>query len=327
MLLFHISFQIDETPTGGGNQFLRALRNELKRRGVYTPDGRGSDIVIFNSFQNIPRTLKLRQANPNAIFIHRVDGPIRLYNRLDDPRDELVIRANALISDATIFQSKWSYQANIELGWPIVGPATTIGNAADPEIFRPRERRSPGQPLRVIAASWSSNANKGYDVYTWFDTYADQRKYQLTLAGNTPVAFKNVRTLGALTSAALAVELVKNDVYLTASRRDPCSNSLVEALTVGLPAVAFNDGGHPELVAEGGFLFEHPAQIPEMLDQIATNYDVFRARIRIPTISEIADAYIDFARELQAQRVRGMLPIKKLGRIDAAIASWQFRRH
>jgi glycosyltransferase involved in cell wall biosynthesis len=322
---FHVAFPVSDGPTGGGNQFLRALRGELAARGLLADDGHTAGIVLFNSYQNVPEVVALRRANPAAVFVHRVDGPMRLYNRADDPRDALAIEANALIADATVFQTQWCRTANRSLGWPERGPERVIGNATDPAVFRPRGGRAPGSRARVIATSWSSNPNKGFDAYAWLDANLDAARYEMTFVGNSPARFANLRTTGPLDSAGLAGELAAHDLFVTASRKDPCSNSLIEALTVGLPAVARADGGHPELVGQGGLLFDDHTEIPALLDRAVAGYEGYRSAIRVATIGAIADAYVDFARELADRRAAGRLPPRRPGMLAAAIARWRFR--
>ena len=323
--VFHIAFPVSDGPTGGGNQFLRALKGEFARRSLHSDDGGAARIVLFNSYQNVPAAVALRRINPDAVFVHRVDGPMRLYNRPDDPRDALAMEANALIADATVFQTDWCRTANRELGWLVRGPEAVIGNAADPAVFRPRSVRAPAVRRRIIATSWSSNPNKGFDAYAWLDANLDPTRYEMSFVGNAPATFARVRATGPLGSAALAAELAAHDIFVTASRKDPCSNSLIEALTVGLPAVARADGGHPELIGSGGLTFLAHEDIPALLDRVAGDYDSFRAAIRVPTISAIADAYVDFARDLLALRTAGRLAPRVPGFAAATFARWRFR--
>ncbi len=323
--LFHIAFPTTDAPTGGGNQFLRALGRELGRRGQIAADGARADVVLFNSYQEVPAAVTLRRANPDAVFVHRVDGPMRLYNRPDDPRDGLAMEANALIADATVFQTRWCREANRELGWAASGPEAVIGNAADPNVFRRRAARLPAGRVRVIATSWSSNPNKGFDAYSWLDSNLDFARFEMTFVGNSPVGFASIRSLAPMDSPGLAAELGAHDVFLTASRKDPCSNSLIEALTIGLPAVARADGGHPELMGGGGLLFADHAEIPGLLECVAREYETFHAGISVPSIGTIADDYDAFARELVDMRRAGRLEARRPGLLAAARVRWRFR--
>ncbi len=69
-------------------------------------------------------------------------------------------------------------------------------------------------------------------------------------------------------------------------------NSLIEALTCGLPAVYLQSGGHPEIVNQAGAGFEAAEQIPELLDQIVESYDAFQSRISLPSIQEVSEQYL-----------------------------------
>ncbi|HEC14667.1 MAG TPA: glycosyltransferase family 1 protein, partial [Rhodospirillales bacterium] len=168
---FHIMFEFRPGPYGGANQFLKALRDALARAGAYTDDPAMADVVLFNSHHRLADVFRARRAFPGKIFIHRVDGPMSLYNDPADKRDGKVIAANRLMADATVFQSRWSRDENRRLGWLPSGPESIIGNAPDPALFnrvRPFSPLSRGK-VRLIATSWSDNQNKGFDVYRYLD--------------------------------------------------------------------------------------------------------------------------------------------------------------
>ena len=161
----------------------------------------------------------------------------------------------------------------------------------DSVLFHPPAAREPleGRRVRVIATSWSDNANKGADVLAWLDEHLDHERYELTFAGRSAESFDRLRAVGPLPLEALAVELRRNDVYLAPSRNDPCSNALLEALASGLPAVYRMSGGHPELVGDAGVPFDAPDEVPEALDRLVAELDERRAATRVAPLSEVAD--------------------------------------
>jgi glycosyltransferase involved in cell wall biosynthesis len=85
-------------------------------------------------------------------------------------------------------------------------------------------------------------------------------------------------------------------VYLAASLDDPCSNALLEALATGLPALYRQSGGHPELVGEGGIGFDEVEELPAALDRLAAELETRRAAIRVPSLSDVADRYLEVLR-------------------------------
>jgi glycosyltransferase involved in cell wall biosynthesis len=167
-------------------------------------------------------------------------------------------------------------------------------NAADPEIFHPRGRVefSRNRKIRLIASSWSDNVNKGASVYQWLDEHLDWDQYEMTFVGRSPVAYKNIRMIPAVDSYRMADLFRTHDIYITASKNDPCSNTLIEALTCGLPAVYLQSGGHPEIVKQAGVGFEAAEQILGLLDQVVDGYDAFQSAISLPSIQEVSEQYL-----------------------------------
>ena len=121
----------------------------------------------------------------------------------------------------------------------------------------PTPRREPSRRPACprIAPSRSVNPRKGADTFTRLDGHLDRDRYELTYLGQAPVLFEWIRAIGPLGSDEVAAELRRGDVYVAASRDDPCSNALLEALACGLPAAYLGSGGHPELVGKGGLPF------------------------------------------------------------------------
>ncbi|MCG3772762.1 MAG: hypothetical protein JW384_03981 [Nitrosomonadaceae bacterium] len=154
--------------------------------------------------------------------------------------------------------------------------------------------------VRLISASWSDNPRKGGPVYKWLDEHLDWDCFEYTFVGRTQEHFKNIQHVQAVPSEGLAQLLRQHDIYITASERDPCSNSLVEALTCRLPALYYNDGGHPELVGFGGLPFQKREEIPAQLERLVACYGQFQSLICVPTIEEIATTYLQVMKRLIA---------------------------
>jgi len=296
LALFH---EFAPPPTGGGHQFLRALIAELERRWLTVEHDRispGTPACLFNSFNFDFRRLR-RFARDDVRFVHRVDGPIGTYRGFDDGTDARIAELNAELADATVVQSRYSLDAHRVLGIELVEPHL-VPNTVDPAVFHPPAERESltGRRVRVIASSWSDNPNKGADVLAWLDRNVDHDRYELTFAGRTDEPLKHVRLLGPMATEPLAAELRRNDVYLAPSRNDPCSNALLEALASGLPAVFRASGGHPELVGDAGVPFDAPEEAGAALDLLVDRLEERRAAIRLSTIADVADRYLEVLR-------------------------------
>ena len=300
LALFH---ELEPPPAGGGHQFLRALVRELRSRGLDVESNRisgGTAACLFNSF-NFDFARLRRFARDDCRLVHRVDGPIGVYRGFDDGTDRRIARVNDELADATILQSRFSLEKHTEFGYELRDPVV-IPNAVDPAIFHPPKGREPleGRKVRVVASSWSVNPRKGTETFAWLDRHLDRGRYELTYLGQPPVAFDWIRAVGPLASHEVADELRRGDLYVAASRDDPCSNALLEALACGLPAAYLQSGGHPELVGEGGLPFSSNEELPEVLDGLVHDLERFRARIATPSIASVADRYLEVLRFVPA---------------------------
>jgi glycosyltransferase involved in cell wall biosynthesis len=291
--VFH---EFEPPPAGGGHQFLRALVGELERRGVAVENNRisrGTSACLVNSF-NFDFARLRRFARDDCRMVHRVDGPIGTYRGFDDGTDERIAAINAELADATVLQSRYSLAKHAELGFALRDPVV-IQNTVDPAIFHPSEQRDTlaGWPVRVIASSWSQNPRKGGDVLAWLDRNLDPSRFALTFVGQSPQPFERIRHVGPVDSNGVARLLREHDVYLAASRDDPCSNALLEALACGLPAVYLDSGGHSELVGAGGLPFASSEEVPGVLERLVADLDVYRAHLSVPSIASVADDYLN----------------------------------
>ena len=292
LALFH---EFEPPPAGGGHQFLRALVRELRGRGLVVEVDRisgGTAACLFNSF-NFDFARLRRFARDDCRLVHRVDGPIGVYRGFDDGTDARIAALNAELAQATVLQSRYSLAKHAELGIELRDPVV-ISNTVDPAIFHPPAAREPraGGPLRVIASSWSQNPRKGADVLAWLDQNLDPSLATVTFVGQQPGRFERIRHVGPLDSHGVARLLREHDAYLAASRDDPCSNALLEALACGLPAVYLASGGHPELVGDAGVPFESVEDLPDALLHLASDLDGYRSQIGIPSLASVADAYL-----------------------------------
>lgn len=320
----HIIFPFQNGPYGGGNQFLKALREKFREINHYAETPEKADIFLFNSFQDISHTLRLKRKFPKTLFVHRMDGPISLYrNSQSKTADYLVFSLNNAIADATIFQSNFSQKENLKLGMRIDCLEKIISNASDPHLFYPKNGSTQfnNRKIKLISTSWSSNLMKGFDTYTYLDEHLDFSNYEYIFIGNAPVSFKNITVLPPQSSKKIAELLRASDIYITASKKDPCSNSLIEALSCKLPAVALNDGGHPELIQTGGELFDVPEEIPEKIKKISNNYTLYQEKIPIFSIKEKAEAYINFFQCILDKKNTGYLITKHISPLKQLLLS------
>ena len=211
----------------------------------------------------------------------------------------VIYALNKLFADANIFQSKWSRKKNYEEGMKKSNREAIIMNAPNPHLFNNKNKsRFNAKKIKIIATAWAPIESKGFDIYQYLDENLDFSKYEMIFVGESPIKFKNIKWIKPVPSKKLAEILKQQDIYLTASKNDPCSNSLIEALSCGLPAIVRNDGGHPELVKKGGVLFEGEKDIFAKIEKVSQNYIYYTSKIPKYSINEVGESYYAFIKKI-----------------------------
>jgi len=318
-LKINILFDFQESPYGGGNQFLKALKEQIILNNVYEENPEKADIILFNSHHKVKEVINLKKKFPDKIFIHRIDGPIYKIREADKKTDNIIYKINKHIADGTIFQSDWSLKENEKLGFHQFSPfQEIITNAPNPKIFNTKQKSdfNPKNKIKLIATSWSSNINKGFNIYKYLDNNLDFSKYQMTFIGNSPIKFKNIKHIKPLKSYELSQKLKEHDIFITASKNDPCSNSLIEALHCSLPAIALNSGGHPEIIKKGGLIFNNEEEIIDKINTISLNYNEYQNNIEVSSIKNVSEKYITFCKNILSQKMNHKYSPKKINFIN-----------
>jgi glycosyltransferase involved in cell wall biosynthesis len=286
-------------PSGGGNQFLAGLVGELRRRGLAVEVNRISGrtpVCLFNSFNFDDRRLR-RFARSGCRMVHRVDGPIGVYRGFDDGTDRRIFELNSELADTTVFQSRYSLEKHRELGLELRDPVV-IPNAPDPAVFNADGRvgLSADEPVRLITTSWSDNPRKGADVIAELERELDPARFRLTFVGRSPVTFERARIVPPVPSTEVARLLREHHVFVFASLNEACSNSLLEALACGLPALYVDSGSNAEVVGGGGLPFQDAAKAAARLDELVERWAELQAEIRVPALVDTADRYLEVLR-------------------------------
>ncbi len=318
---FHILFPFKAAPWGGGNQALHALRQALSNKGYYSDTMAEADVFVFNSHHNLPTVWRTARQYPRAIFLHRVDGPVTLIRQRDDGTDRLIFQANLALANGTIFQSEWSRQQNRQR-FPFGNkPSCVALNAPDTSIFRRRAYRQipENAKTKLIAASWSANWRKGFQDYQWLDKNLNFSQISFTFVGNAPIRFSHIDMLPPQDSHKLAKILAESDIFLTGSEKDPCSNALIEAMAVGLPAIARRDGGHPEIVGKGGMLYDDVDETPALISRLRNDYGRYQANLPLRHIDDVVAAYLSVAERCRAAPIS----VKSLIQLQALWFKWK----
>lgn len=315
-LKIHILFPFQEGPKGGGgNQFLKALKFHWQSLGAYEESLEKADVVLFNSHQWLRRVMKAKKSFPNKIFIHRIDGPLRTYRKKEAFLDNLIFKTNKFVADGTVWQSKWSQSQNKDIFSYKCPFETIIYNAPNEELFNRQGKSAFNKisKIKIIAVSWSTNLLKGFDIYKFLDENLDFKKYQMSFVGRVPMEFKNIKFLGQMDQVQLSFQIKQHDIFITASKVEACSNVLIEALSCGLPCLAFNSSSNPEIIGKGGELFNNAQDLLEKIDKIANNYADYQNNLPVFSLNKVAKGYFNFANKIFEQAQSGFYLPRQVG--------------
>ncbi len=270
-----ISYKVKNEAWGGGNQFLKNLRDKLLKMQQICNDPKDADIILFNSHHNLIETLFYKIRYPYKKFVHRIDGPISSYRGEKEKKlDKLIYLFNSKISNGTIFLSKWSKEENIKKGY-FANNNQVIYNAPDNKIFKEKKYSLDFQnrKIKIIASSWSENLLKGFDIFKYLDENLDFNKYQMTFVGNSKIQFKNIKMVKPVKSDLLYSYIESSDVFIFASKIESCSNLLMEAMATGIPVLVVDGTSNNEIFNSNGYIFKDKTDVINKLEKLVNNYE------------------------------------------------------
>ena len=163
-----------------------------------------------------------------------------------------------------------------------------IHNGCDLSIFHPiNHPPSKGKKWKIVTHHWSSNMNKGYNVYyvLWKILNNLNKNMEFVFIGqNVPDMFKEVPIVGPYVNDKLNFELTQCNIYITDSINDSCPNHVIEAISCGIPILYRNHPGggrelcqlFPDKIGESYSNFE---ELIIKLGLIKKNYEFYRNNI------------------------------------------------
>jgi hypothetical protein len=287
-----IGARLQKGPWGGGNQFASSLSDYLRRQGhqvAQALDRADLDIILLteprrssasSAFNDSDVWSYLSRVNPRALVVHRI-------NECDERKNTNWVNRRLAVAnrcaDHTVFISTWLRDVFRGHGLPIAEPSVIL-NGADRSIFHPNGGPPWKQPdkLRVVTHHWSSNLNKGFDVYRRFDQLLGRppfgEMFAFTYIGRVPAAvtFRHATLEAPLAGRALGEALGRHHVYLTASLNEPAGMHHVEGALCGLPLLYRPSGALQEYCEGFGLPFDD-ATFESRLWEMRERYGELRA--------------------------------------------------
>ena len=295
MIKLSIGANIIDSPWGGGNKFAIVLGEFLKNKGwkvVTDLKDNDIDIVLMTEPRKYSASSNYNQfdisryliRNPNAIVIHRINNCNRSRNTRNLNR--YLMRANK-VADYTIFISNYLKKVYVNGNLFKGDNFKVIKNGADNKIFNKtgRVKWNRKKYLRIVTHHWSSNYNKGFDIYKELDEISLRpvcgRSIKFYYIGNIPKGFKfkNTTVIPPLNVRELVKEIKKNHIYVTGARGEGAGMHHIEAALCGLPILYRNDGALPEYCSGFGVMFNGKMDFIEKLKKIIGRYDYYFDRM------------------------------------------------
>jgi len=288
-----------EKPWGGSNSFILNLIKYLKYRGVDITFNLRSDfdVLVLNGAYRAPgkmidygRIRKLKEKGHIGFFsglagrrkktdlkiVYRLDGLRKVYAGIDSKMDEIQLKCMDL-ADHIVFQSDYSLKVFTEFGYK-GDHHSIIYNGVDGSIFdAEKNRKWENGGLKIAACSWSENAAKGHALVSRISKIDD---VEVSFIGRWPcdVPVNNVKNLGILSQGEIARVFRGSHVFLFPAEKEACSNTLLEALSSGLP-VLYTDSGSNSEISRGYGVDLNEKDLHAGIREIKNRYREFRENI------------------------------------------------
>lgn len=311
--------------TGGPATFVQNLAAEFQRQGI--------------AFTSRPEASNLRSAlipveydldwirewkRRGVRIVQRLDGVYypskhgEAYRGLNRNLERIFHE----FADTVIYQSQYSYLQCRE----ILGPSgaqneTIIVNGADPALFFPAAEDLKTDEGWVFASSGNfRNVDMVEPMVKAFDQLQGRFPFQLRLFGNVVndallLFFDRpyIRHVQRLTLQELGRELREAHAFIYSHLNPPCPNSVIEAISSGLPVVGFDSGSMSELLWYQRDLLApvsndviqmyddfHPVAFADRIQKLLTDYPSYlseaRRRAHDFSIKKTATAYMSVLR-------------------------------
>ncbi len=321
-----------------GMQSINVLPSGLSRRLAAS----GFDVVnlhwINNELISIAEIGRIRQ--PMVWTLHDMWMFCGSEHYLSDPSSYL---GDGNAGESTIGPSglaRWTWRRKLR-AWAglkpiIVAPSRWLGDLAaksrllghlpvevvpyglDLDCFRPLKSPTSGRPrpTRIVfgAAGGTADPRKGFDLFAAgigrFASTSQSRPCELVFFGAAEapkidhVGSMSIRSAGIIGSdTEMAKLLADSDVFVSTSRLDNLPNTVMEATACGVPTVAFNIGGMPDMIDHQttGYL-ARAFDVNDLADGLSW---VLADESRLSALKTAArmKAERDFGSDLQAERM------------------------
>jgi len=313
-----IGFPHRPPPSGGPGTFQTRLSKRLEAEGnllAYPEDRIVPDVILV-----VGGTRKIfwlwRMKKKGVRIVHRLDGLNWRHRKMgchwthylkSEFRNWLMTIIRNRLADEVVYQSefikKWWHEEHGSSGCE----EHIIWNGTDLSLFAPKRNKLDGI-VRLICVEGTV---QGDDITLGILTTVTQALVEKGLIAETVVYgeydeatkyklrnFECIKLMGRIGRDQMPEAFQNGDIYFALELNPPCPNSVVEALSSGLPVIGYDTGALGELVAgRAGKIVPYSAS-PWDLEMPASDKLIAEAEILIANLSDYSRA----ARELAIER-------------------------
>jgi len=301
----------DDKSIGGPLTFMRNLKKELDKLGFkYQNKHKFASSIFFPISYNIFK-LRLLKAF-GAKIIQRLDG---IYYPSKHP--DTYIKNNKYVkyiyknlADYIVFQSEYSKKQVFSMFGSISDDKySIICNGADLGVFYPSRYKKLHKKIRFITTGNFRNEDMIIPVVNALDNLKNV-DFELLILGPISIEQKKdilsrpyVINSQTTNPSEIAGKLRASDIFIYSHLNPPCPNSVIEAVSCGLPVVGFDSGALKELCYFNSDLF---AGVNGDVFQEYKDFDYKRLLEKIELCLSDFDAYkkisVDHAKEYSMEQ-------------------------
>ncbi|MCG8569104.1 MAG: glycosyltransferase family 4 protein, partial [Spirochaetes bacterium] len=245
---------------GGPATFMNNLKYFMDTHNLhYSETCHKADAIFFPITYNLKTLNKLKKKYKQ--IIQRLDG-VYYPSKHGEKYIELNSEIKKIYLDyAThiIFQSEYSKKQCFELfGLKNQDEYTIIYNGVNKKIFfpNPQENLRKNKKVKFVTTGNFRNIDMIEPIVKALDELNNDFEFELNVVG--PITKKSLESyfqrgyihlLGTKTLTQIAEILRENHIFLYSHLNPPCPNSVLEAVSCGLPVVGFDSGSMKELLS------------------------------------------------------------------------------
>ncbi len=276
---------------GGPKTFTENLKIEMEKQKIsYTQRVLFPKILFFSISSSIAQIQRAKSVGGKVI--QRLDGiyhPLKYENYKD--KNKIIELIYNKYADIVIFQSEYSKRICFEMfGEKSENEYEIITNGANTNIFFPSNKLSLSKPIKFITTGSFRDIKMLKPIIEALKKlYMEGVNLELVVVGNISknigleslLSEEFVSCMNEVELKCVADLLRLSDIFIY-SYASACPNSVIEAISCGLPVVAFNNGSMSELCNFNLELLSsddsNETELAEKAMLCIENYGIFRKK-------------------------------------------------